>query len=189
MTRGAAHGRLARPAGVAARLAASAAALAAVLATAGCGYALVGRGSNIPEDIRDVYLAGFENRTQRPQVEQFLTRSLADELVRRGRFELVNDPAGADARLSGTVTGFGVTPIAFDPDGRATDYEISITAAVELRRLDDDEVVWSNSRYVYRENYEVDATSTDFLDRETEAIESAAERFAETMVSDLLLGF
>lgn len=163
--------------------------LASVLAASGCGYALVGRGSNIPEDIREVYLAALENRTQRPQVEQFLTRALADELVRRGRFELVNDPGAADARLSGTVTGFGVTPIAFDPDGRATDYEISITAAVELRSLDDDEVVWSNDRYIYRENYEVDATSTDFLDRETEAIESAAERFAETMVSDLLLGF
>jgi len=49
--------------------------------------------------------------------------------------------------------------------------------------------VWSNSRYIYRENYAVDASATDFLDRETEAIEEAAERFAETMVSDLLLGF
>jgi hypothetical protein len=50
-------------------------------------------------------------------------------------------------------------------------------------------VVWSNSRYIYRENYAVDAGAADFLDRETEAIEEAAERFAETMVSDLLLGF
>lgn len=175
--------RIAAPAVAAALLA-----LGSVLLGA-CGYALVGRGSNIPEDIRAVYLAAFENRTPRPQVEQFLTRSLADELVKRGRFSLVNGEADADARLSGTVVGFGVTPVAFDPDGRATEYEISITASVELRRLDDDEVVWSNSRYIYRENYQVDATSTDFLDRELEAIEEAADRFAETMVSDLLLGF
>ena len=153
------------------------------------GYALVGRGSNIPEDVRSVYLAALENRTQRPQVEQFLTQALADELVRRGRFDLVNSEEGADARLSGAVVGFGATPVTFDTEGRATEYEISITASVGLVRLDNDEVVWSNDRYVYRENYPVDATSTDFLDRETEAIEEAAERFAETMVSDLLLGF
>ena len=177
-----------RPAGARA-VAALLAAAAAVLALGGCGYALVGRGSNIPEDVRTVYLAPFENRTQRPQVEQFLTRALADELVRRGRFDVVNAEEGADARLSGSVVGFGATPVAFDPDGRATEYEISITAAVELRRLADDDVLWSNSRYIYRENYEVDASATDFLDRETEAIEEAAERFAETMVSDLLLGF
>lgn len=160
------------------------------LALGACGgYALVGRGSNIPDDVQSVYLAALENRTQRPQVEQFLTRALADELVRRGRFDLVNDAAAADAELSGAVVGFGATPVTFDTEGRATEYEISITASVALRRLDDDQVVWSNDRYVYRENYEVDATSTDFLDRETEAIEEAAERFAETMVSDLLLGF
>jgi len=179
-------GRGAMPA---ARAAAALAVVLGAVSLAGCGYALVGRGSNIPEDIDTVYLAAFENRTQRPQVEQFLTRSLADELVRRGRFTLVNAEEGADARLSGAVVGFGATPVTFDPEGRATEYEISITASVELRRLDTDDVVWSNSRYIYRENYEVDATATDFLDRETEAIEEAAERFAETMVSDLLLGF
>lgn len=165
------------------------AAAVAAAALAGCGYALVGRGSNIPEDVQTVYLASFENRTQRPQVEQFLTRALADELTKRGRFEVSSAEAGADARLSGTVVGFGATPVAFDPEGRATEYEISITAAVELRRLADDAVLWSNNRYIYRENYEVDDSATDFLDRETEAIEEAAERFAETMVSDLLLGF
>ena len=31
----------------------------------GCGYALVGRGSNIPEDIKTVYIKPLENRTQR----------------------------------------------------------------------------------------------------------------------------
>lgn len=161
-----------------------------VLAHVACGgYTLVGRGSNIPEDVRAVYLDALENRTQRPQVEQFLTRALADELVRRGRFDLVNSETTADARLTGAVVGFGATPVTFDSEGRATEYEISITASVALQRLDNDEVVWSNERYVYRENYPVDATSTDFLDRETEAIEEAAERFAETMVSDLLLGF
>lgn len=162
----------------------------AALALSACGYALVGRGSNIPDDVETVYLAALQNRTQRPQVEQFLTQAIADELVKRGRFTVVNGPAGADASLTGAVVAFGATPVAFDGTGRATEYEISITASVELARIDPEEILWSNSRYIYRENYEVDAAGgTGFLDRETEAIEEAAERFAETMVSDLLLGF
>jgi outer membrane lipopolysaccharide assembly protein LptE/RlpB len=162
---------------------------ALLLALCGCGYALVGRGANIPEDVRSVYLQPLSNRTQRTQVEQALTRAIAEELVTRQRFAVVGSEGEANAEILGAVTGFGVTPVTFDAEGRATEYEISITAAVELRRLDTDEVVWSNSRYIYRENYAVDAGAADFLDRETEAIEEAAERFAETMVSDLLLGF
>lgn len=162
---------------------------ALTLTAGGCGYALAGRGGNIPEEVQDVYLAPFENQTQRSQVEQFVTQAIATELVKRRRFSIVNSAESADAQLTGTVTAFGVTPVSFDNDGRATEYEISITAAVEFRRLDTDEVLWSNSRYLFRENYPVDDTSTSYFDRENDAIEEAAERFADIMVSDLLVGF
>ncbi len=138
-------------------------ALCALVLGACGGYALVGRGSNIPEDVRSVYLAALENRTQRPQVEQFLTRALADELVRRGRFDRGGERGGRRRPASGSVVGFGATPVTFDTEGRATEYEISITARSVLVRLDNDEVVWSNDRYVYRENYPVDATSSRLL--------------------------
>lgn len=168
----------------------AAALLAAVVAAStGCGYALVGHGSNVPESIRSVYIAPLVNRTQRSQVDQFLTQAIADEMVTRRRFTVVNGRSGADAELSGEVVGFAVTPVSFDNQGRANEYEVSITAAVEFRRLDSDEVIWANDRYVFRENYPVDQTRTDYLDRENQAIEDAADRFAETMVSDLLEGF
>jgi outer membrane lipopolysaccharide assembly protein LptE/RlpB len=162
-------------------------ALAAALA--GCGYALVGRGSNLPEDIREVHLAPFANRTARSQVEQILTRAIADELVTRQRFRMVSDRAQADAELSGAVVGFGVTPVSFDASGRATEYEISITAEVVFKRLADDSVLWRNDRYQFRESYPVDVSSATYFDRENLALEEVAGRFAETMVSDLLEGF
>ena len=49
---------------------------ALLLALSSCGYALVGRASNIPADIKAVYLRPFENRTQRSQLEQFVTRAI-----------------------------------------------------------------------------------------------------------------
>lgn len=168
----------------------SAAALlsASVLILSGCGYALVGRGSNLPEDIQEVYLRPLENRTPRSQVEQELTRAIADELVTRQRFAVVGGPEGADAELSGAVVFYGATPITFDPSGRATEYEIALTAQISFKRTGSDQVIWSNDNYTFRETYEI-AADANYVDLEDEAIQEAAERFAETMVSDLLEGF
>lgn len=159
-----------------------------VLATA-CGYALVGRGVNLPEELREVYIKPLENRTPRSQVEQFLTRAIAEEMVTRRRFAVVASAEGADAELSGAVVGFSATPVSFDDTGRATEYEISIVAQVSFRSIADDKVLWSNDSYNFRESYAVEVSEGAFFDREDQAIENAAERFAETMVSDLLEGF
>jgi hypothetical protein len=87
------------------------------------------------------------------------------------------------------VVGFGVTPVTFDPDGRATEYEISITARMLFRRAASDDVLWSNERYQFRESYPIEVSETGYFDRENLAIEEVAGHFAETMVSDLLEGF
>lgn len=162
--------------------------LVLVLVT-GCGYALVGRGSNIPEDVRRVYLEPLENRTTRSQVEQFLTQAIADELVTRQRFVLAASDAEADAILEGAVVAFVVTPVTFGADGRASEYEITITAQMSFKRTGSDDVLWSNDRYVFRENYAIDPSEAGFFDRENVAIVDSAERFAETVVTDLLEGF
>lgn len=168
--------------------------LAAGLALAGCGYTLVGRASNIPEDIRRVFLQPFENQTTRVEVEQFLTQAIADELVTRPRFELVATENEADAVIRGAVTAFRVAPITFTSDGRAQEYELAIITDVSFRRVpsptgEEGEVIWANDRYQFKESYEVESADSDFFDRENLAIEDSAERFADTMVTDLLEGF
>jgi hypothetical protein len=159
------------------------------LAAVGCGYALVGRGSNVPEDVQRVYLSPFENLTPRGQIEQFITQSIADELLTRRRFTLVGGEAEADAVLSGAVVSYRATPLTFDAEGRADEYEIAVTARVLFRRVDAEEPLWANESYVFKENYELQGSEVDFFDRENLALEETARRFAETMVSDLLEGF
>jgi outer membrane lipopolysaccharide assembly protein LptE/RlpB len=169
--------------------------LASFLAVCGaaqlaCGYALVGRASSLPPDIKAVYVAPLENKTTRAQLEQFLTSALTDELVTRRRFTIVRTAGDADAQLEGAVTQFRVTPVTFNNDGRATEYEITIVAAMTFERTSAEEaVVWENDRYLFRETYEIDESAEDFFDRENEAIVKAAQRFAESMVADLLEGF
>lgn len=160
----------------------------------GCGYALVGRAANIPEDIKLVYVEALVNQTSRQQVEQILTQSIVDELVTRRRFEVINDVSQADAILRGKVVSFGVRPVTFDTDGLADNFEIAITADMRFERPlaageDEPEVIWSNSRYVFREDYPLQNDGAAYFDRENLAIEETAESFAERLVTDLLEGF
>ncbi len=119
----------------------------------------MGRGSTVPADIKAVYLRPLENRTQRSQVEQALTRAIAEELVTRQRFAVVGSEAEANAEILGAVTGFGVTPVTFDEGGRATEYEIAVTAQITFKRVGETgEVIWKSDRYTFRENYPVETS-------------------------------
>lgn len=169
--------------------------LAIVLFAQGCGYALVGRASNIPEDIRKIYVEPLINQTQRQQVEQLLTQAIVDELVTRRRFEVINDLGDADAILRGKVLQVAVRPVTFDSAGLADNFEIAISADMRFERPPTDgdvepEVIWKNARYVFRQDYPLEnAGALSFFDRENLAIEETSERFAETLVTDLLEGF
>ena len=155
-----------------------------------CGYALVGRSNSLDPKIHTIEVPAFVNRTTRVGLEQLVTQSVADEMVARGRLKLVSNVNTADAILRGSIDSFGIFPIAFNQQGRATQYQISITARIEL--LDhrtEDKVIWKNDQYRFAENYQVNLESTDAFDQETRAIAEIARRFAETLVTNLLEGF
>jgi hypothetical protein len=122
-------------------------------------------------------------------VEQRLSREIASELASRGRFSVQPEVAGADADLSGAVTGFSLYPVAFDTSGRAQEYQVRITARVSLKTLPEGKVLWENPSYTFQENYSFSTSAASYVDRENEAIDRVAERFAESFVSSLLEGF
>lgn len=164
------------------------------LLLSGCGYALVGRGSTLPTDVKRVFVAPLENLTTRSQVEQILTRAVVNEMLTRRRFEVINQEAGADAVLRGKVTSFTVRPVSFDASGLANRFEISVLADMRFERPPrggavEAVVLWANSRYTFREDYPLQEASANYFDRENLAIEETAENFAETLITDILEGF
>lgn len=163
--------------------------LVGALALGGCGYGLVGRTSSLPEDIQDIYVEPLTNRTNRAQVDQFLTRAIADEFVKRRRFNVVNEVASADALLTGVVVGFSERPVTFGAGGRGTEYEMQIVADMEFRRPGAGEPIWSRTGYLFRETYEIDISAADYFDRSNLQLEELSEKFAETLIIDLLEGF
>ena len=175
----------AAPAGVAA------AALAVVLALAGCGYALVGSSSNLPESLRTLYIAPFVNQTGRAELDQRLAEQVTQEWVRRARFQLVPDAERADAVMSGTVVAAVVAPVRFDDEGRATEYQLSVSADVQLvdRTGAKPVTLWRDQRFTRSVSYEVDVSAANYFDREVEAIDRLARDFARGLVVAILEGF
>jgi outer membrane lipopolysaccharide assembly protein LptE/RlpB len=162
----------------------------AVLLLSGCGYALVGHSNFLDPKIRTIQVPSFANRTTRVELEQRVTQAVASEFVTRGRLKLVTQPNEADVIMRGSIDSFGIFPVAFNTQGRATQYQVAITAKIELLdHRNDDKVLWKNDQYRFTENYQVDITSTDAFDQETRAITEIAQRFAETLVTNLLEGF
>jgi outer membrane lipopolysaccharide assembly protein LptE/RlpB len=155
----------------------------------GCGYTLVGKTSTLPPSIRVIRFQTLVNKTTRVGVEQRLSSEVASELSSRGRFSVQAGAAGADADLAGEVTGFDLFAVAFDDAGRAKEYQVRITARVSLKTIPDEKVLWENPSFTFQENYSLSTSAASYVDRENEAIDRVAQRFAESLVSSLLEGF
>jgi hypothetical protein len=154
-----------------------------------CGYALVGQSSSLPPSIRVVEFTTFENRTPRVGIEQRFSAEIARELASRGRFKVQSTAEGADAELSGAVLAFNLVPVAFDSQGRATDYQVQVTSRASLKTLPEGKVLWENPSYTYRDNYRFSLTASSYVDLENDAIDRVAGRFAQSLVTSILEGF
>ncbi len=163
--------------------------LAGIVAVGGCGYTLVGKTSTLPPSIKVIRFETLANQTHRAGVEQRLSGEIVKELASRGHFSVQARAEGADAVLEGAVTGFDLYPVAFSQQGVATEYQIRITARVALKTLPGEKVLWENPGYVFLDNYTFGTTAASYVDRENEAIDRVAEKFAASLVSTILEGF
>jgi outer membrane lipopolysaccharide assembly protein LptE/RlpB len=170
---------------------AAAAAVAVLLAAGGCGYRLRGTGNFlfVAQNIKTIAVPSFKNSTARYELDLKLTRAVVDELVTRGRVEVVTDQAKADAVLEGEVAVFDVRPIAFTSQRSSADrYLIQVVANIVVRNTRTKKVIFTNPSYPWQMEYEV-PQGTDFESSETEALNKVAELFARALVSAILEGF
>ena len=121
----------------------------------GCGYALAGRGSFLPEYIRIVGIPQLANQSTFFQVEQILTEKLRTEFIGRGRYTVIANPEDADAVVTGIVRSITVTPVGFTEQQLASRYQFTLTMSVEFTDSRTSEVLWSNTGLVFREEYEL----------------------------------
>ncbi len=130
----------------------------------------------------------FKNLTTRFELDLKLTQSVIDEMVARGKVEIIADMESADAVLLGEITSFRATPIAFSKAATADRYNIIVVAKIILKDLVNQKIIFSNNYYTYQEEYEV-PEGTDFESVESEALDKVAEKFARSLVITILEGF
>ena len=154
-----------------------------------CGYRLAGRNQMLPADVKVIAVPPFENQTRKPEIEQRITEQVTTTFIERGGYRTTASEANADAVLKGQVTGYDVTPVSVGADGRATRYEVVITASVELTTIPEKSVLFRSSQFVFKKQYDVEGDAATFFDQEIVAIDEIAKDFAESVVTSILEGF
>jgi outer membrane lipopolysaccharide assembly protein LptE/RlpB len=171
---------------------ATAAALAAcsILLTAACGYRVAGTATRLPPDIKTIAVPVFTNKSTTFRIEQKVAAAVTRELIERTSFRVTPDPAGADAELKGTITSVRSGVLTFDPNtGRATTFQIQVNASVELIDLHTKKVVFTNPKYVFREEYQVSQSSSALYEENEPALNRLSRDFAHTLVTDIIENF
>ena len=156
--------------------------------TAGCGYRLAGQGSVLPDHVNALIVAPFENQTQRPGIEQFVTEQLAVQFAKRGKYSVVSKRADADAIVEGAIISYRTAPVQFTDELLANRIEAIVRVQATVRDLATDEILWSQSGLIFKEQYEV-PQGEDFLAEENLALEQIARGVAQALVTSILEGF
>ena len=165
------------------------------LTSSGCGYALAGRGSFLPPDIRTVGIPQLLNQSTFFNVEQVLTEKIRAEFIGRGKYRVVADATGIDALLSGTVTGISVQPVGFTEQQLASRYLFTLTMRVQFVDARTTQVLWSNESLTFREEYELSTRSNtalegaEFLTQERSSFDRIASDVSRTVVTAILEAF
>jgi Lipopolysaccharide-assembly len=170
--------------------------LGLLVATMGCGYALVGRGITTDASIKRIGVPLFKDRTGKLGLDQKVTQRVTEELLRRGRFDVVPQAVGVDALVDGEITAYTVQPIGFGDvavasgtQTQASRYAISLVARVKYTKVGQAEPIWQSESFSFRDEYDVGDNPANFFDREDQTIERMSTQFAKNLVSAMLEAF
>jgi outer membrane lipopolysaccharide assembly protein LptE/RlpB len=156
----------------------------------GCGYSLVGTSKGwLPENVRTVWVPAFVNDANVVGLEQKLTAAVLRELSARRRLTPASSLEQADSVLVGRVTGYSLQPVRFDAQGRATEYQVMVTARITLTDRTTEKVLFDEPAFLFRQPYPVPVQTSTYFNPETLAIDVLAQPFARSVVATILEGF
>ena len=161
----------------------------------GCGYSLVGKGVNVDPSIKRIGVPLFKDSSGRPGLDQKITEKVAEELLKRGHFDVVPDATGVDALVEGAIVNYQSLPIGFSDDRSATNtteasrYAIVLVARVKYTKTGVVEPIWQSESLTTRDEYDVGDDPSAYFDREEQAIDRLAIAFARNVVASMLEAF
>lgn len=163
-----------------------------------CGYKLAGFSQQIPDNIKTILIPDFVNKTNRFQVEQYITFAVRDEFIKRSNLVLVENESRADSILEGTITWFDVKPLSYSDDASSNFYKVSILVNVRFIDLQSNEIIFEGQNINFTDSYEINNyegdvgdfnAADDFFSQETETLSKIAREFASSVVTTILENF
>jgi len=169
--------------------------VALALTSSGCGYALAGRGSFLPTDIRVVGIPPLTNRTTFFDVEQILTSKIRNEVIGRGKHRVVPDATGADALLNAEITSITLSPVGFTTNQLASRYRFVLTMKVDFTDARANRSLWANDALSFTGEYDLNAQTggtiagATFVDQQPGAFDRISSDVARTVVTAIVEAF
>ncbi len=155
-----------------------------------CGYHIAGTATRIPPDVKTIAVPAFKNSSSTFRIEQQVTSAVTRELLERTHYRILPNPPDADAVLKGTIKDVRARAITFDINtGRATSLQIRVLADVQLQDLHTHKILFANSDYVFRQEYQVSESSSQLFEEDSSALDRLARDLARTLVTDILENF
>jgi len=151
----------------------------------GCGYRVASKNRSSPQ-FHTLAVVPLENKTTTSEVEQILTRSLVRAFVEKSSYQLINDPAKADAVLRGVVSRLTASPVIFRQGTFGSTFLVTLQAQVELQDQRSGKILYKNDGYIFREQYQINVDVENFFSELNPALGRVAEDFASSVVSTLL---
>jgi hypothetical protein len=165
-------------------------AFAAVLPS--CGYGLVGRGGGFDPSIKKIGVPLFKDPTGRSNLDRKITQKVIEELLKRGKVDIVETIEGVDAIVEGEIVSYQVVPVGFSGEQGSTTasrYAITLTAKVKYYKPGVAEPIWQNDAFSFRDEYDLGSDAASFFDREDQGVDRLALAFARSLVAAMLEAF
>ena len=144
---------------------------------AGCGSQLVDYAR--PDGVtRRVALPPLRNDSYEPGVELLVADALRREFLRRGAFQLTDDPAKADVVVSGKVLPLQTQSTSFSSVVMALEYQVSVTLDLVAKRADGSEVALDRRSLRETERYLASADVNALRRNREEALRRIASLLA-----------
>ena len=155
-----------------------------------CGYHVAGQATRITPDVKTIAVPPFKNLSTTFRIEQQVTSAVTRELLERTHYRIVPNPADADAVLQGTIKEVRARAMTFDINtGLATSLQVQVTADVKLEDVHSHKLLFANSNYLFREEYQVSENAATLFEEDKPALERLSHDLARTLVTDILENF
>lgn len=112
----------------------------------GCGYHAPGSGDRwAGAGGRTLRVELIENQTSEPYLDTILSDEITTQFARSRLVEVTDRRDAADLLVTGEVTAFSSSALAYNPKDDISEYRAQLTANVRLLRRSDNAVLWQGT--------------------------------------------